>query len=149
MLRQMLYFAWTATVSSALLTFGNKFVLALISLRTGWREAVNSLLRPTLLRTNSLRFRVWMFFCLTVAYPISVNRSGRAVWGMNCLRPLKRWYHGFESIRDVNIFVHLFCFCVVCRYRIFVWDWSPFQGVMLTIYKNKKLHQLHTPNSGL
>jgi hypothetical protein len=45
--------------------------------------------------------------------------GGRAVPGMNCLRTLERWDHGFEShSRHACLCVRLFCVCVVlCERR--------------------------------
>jgi hypothetical protein len=42
------------------------------------------------------------------------GHSGRAVWGMNCLCPLERWDHGFESHSSygcLSVFI-------LCLYRL-------------------------------
>jgi hypothetical protein len=44
----------------------------------------------------------------------TADHSGRAVWGMNCLRSLERWDRGFESYsRHGCLYGHLFCVCIV------------------------------------
>jgi hypothetical protein len=40
------------------------------------------------------------------------DHSGRAVWGMKCLRPLEHWGRGFEShSRHGCLFVFILCLC--------------------------------------
>jgi hypothetical protein len=37
------------------------------------------------------------FLCLPDFITLLADHSGRTVWDMNCLRPLKHWDRGFES----------------------------------------------------
>jgi hypothetical protein len=41
------------------------------------------------------------------------DHNGRAVEGMNRLRPLERWGRGFEFHSRYDVIVSLFCICVV------------------------------------
>jgi hypothetical protein len=41
------------------------------------------------------------------------DQSGGAVYGMNCLRPLKNWYRGFECHLKHDVCVRLFSVCAV------------------------------------
>jgi hypothetical protein len=80
-----------------------------------------------------------------------VNHSGRAVSGMNRLRPLEHWDRGFEShSRHGCVYcVRLFCVCVVlCVGRGLVTGWSPVQGVLLTVHRIKKLKCGQGPTKG-
>jgi hypothetical protein len=55
--------------------------------------------------------RHWVAYCL----PSRANHSGRAVRGVTCL-PLKRGVVALFPIRGMDVFVPLFCVCVVlCR----------------------------------
>jgi hypothetical protein len=58
---------------------------------------------------------------------------------VNRLRPLERWDREFNS-RGMDVCVRLFCVCaVLCVGRGLVTSWSPFQGVLPTVYRIKKL----------
>jgi hypothetical protein len=48
---------------------------------------------------------------------LSADHSGRAVWGMNCLRPLEHWDRGFEShSRHGCLCAFILCSCCpLCR----------------------------------
>jgi hypothetical protein len=39
------------------------------------------------------------------------DHTGRAVKGMNCLRPLGLWDYGSNSTLDMDVYVRLFCVC--------------------------------------
>jgi hypothetical protein len=42
----------------------------------------------------------------------SADHSGRAFWGMNCLRSLERWDRGFESrLRHRSLCAFILCLC--------------------------------------
>jgi hypothetical protein len=61
---------------------------------------------------------------------------------MNCLRSLEHWDRGFEShsMHGCLYFLRLFCVCVfLCVGRGHSTDWSPFRGVLTTVYGIKKL----------
>jgi hypothetical protein len=82
----------------------------------------------------------------------TADHSGRAVWGMNCLRSFERWDLGFESRsrHGCLYYVQLFCVCVVlCVSRGLATGWFPVQGVLPTVYKIKKLKKRPRPNKGL
>jgi hypothetical protein len=42
---------------------------------------------------------------------VCADHSGRAVYGMKCLRPLEHWHRGFES-HSRHGCLRLFCVCV-------------------------------------
>jgi hypothetical protein len=78
----------------------------------------------------------------------NADHSGRAVYGMYCLRSLERWDRGFESHSSYGCLycVRLFCICVVlCVASGPVTGWSLVQGVLLTVYRISFLpHCSHT-----
>jgi hypothetical protein len=51
------------------------------------------------------------------------DHSGRTVWGINCLRSLEHWDHGFESHSRYGC-LRLFCVCVSSGLAT---DWSTVQ----------------------
>jgi hypothetical protein len=52
--------------------------------------------------------------------------------------------------KGVDVFVRLFCVCVVlCVGSGLVTSWSPVQGVLSSLYKNKKLKSGQGPTKGL
>jgi hypothetical protein len=76
--------------------------------------------------------------------------EGRAVWGMNSLRPLKNWGHEFESHWRHRCLCALFCVYVVLRTDSgLATGWSPVQGVLPTIYSIKKLKSGQSPTWAL
>jgi hypothetical protein len=84
------------------------------------------------------------FVCMHVC----TDYSGRAVWGMNCLRLLGSWDRGFEfQSRHGCLCVRLFCVCVaLCVGSGLATDWSP---VPQTVYRIKKLQKRPRPNKRL
>jgi hypothetical protein len=66
---------------------------------------------------------------------VTADYSVRAVWGMNCFRTLQRWDRGFEYHSRYGCLC-LFCVCIGSGLAT---GWSPIQGVLPTVYKNKKL----------
>jgi hypothetical protein len=66
----------------------------------------------------------------------ATDHTGRAVYGMNCLRSLGRCHPEFEShSRHGYLRVRLFCVCVVlCVGSGLATGWSPIQGVQPTVY---------------
>jgi hypothetical protein len=79
---------------------------------------------------------------------IIADPSGRAVWGINCLRPLQRWDRGFESHFSYGcLCVRLFCVYVfLCVGSGLATVWSPVQEVLPTVYRIKKLKKRRKPN---
>jgi hypothetical protein len=68
---------------------------------------------------------------------------------MNCLHLLKHWDCGFQSHSQHGCLycVHLFCLC--CSVCIGLGTgWSPFQGVLPTVYRIKKLKSGQRPTKG-
>jgi hypothetical protein len=66
------------------------------------------------------------------------DQSGRAVWGMNRLRPLEHWDRGFGSHSGHGCLycVCLFCVCVVlCVSSGLATGWSLFHGILPTVYR--------------
>jgi hypothetical protein len=65
------------------------------------------------------------------------DHGGRAVWGMNCLRPLERWDRGFESYsRHECLCVRLFCAYVVLYVgNGITTGWAHVQGVLPNVCK--------------
>jgi hypothetical protein len=64
------------------------------------------------------------------------DHSGRrAVWGMNCLRPLKHWECGFEShLRHGCMCAFFLCLCCpVCAGNWLATSWFLIQGVLQTV----------------
>jgi hypothetical protein len=68
------------------------------------------------------------------------DRSGRTVWGMNCLRPLKHWGRRFEShLRHGCVCMFILC-CGLAT------SWSPVEEVLPTVHRIKKLKKGPRPN---
>jgi hypothetical protein len=44
---------------------------------------------------------------------VTADHSSRAVWGMNCFRPLEHWSRGFEAHRGMDVCLRLVCACIV------------------------------------
>jgi hypothetical protein len=68
---------------------------------------------------------------------------------MNCLPSLERLYLGSESHsrHSCLYYVRLFCVCVLlCVGRCLATGLSPFQGVLPTVYKIKKLKAANPTN---
>jgi hypothetical protein len=66
---------------------------------------------------GSKRGNYFVFFDQYIS--VVAEHSGRAVWGMNCLRSLERWDRGFDSHsshRCLCAFILCLC-CSVCRQR--------------------------------
>jgi hypothetical protein len=60
-------------------------------------------------------FLFFVFICLRIIW--QADHSGRAFWGMNCLRSLEHWDRGFEShLRHEYLCAFDLCLCCsVCR----------------------------------
>jgi hypothetical protein len=62
-------------------------------------------------------------------WSFTADHSGRAVWGINSLRPLERWGCGFEShsrnggLYELNLFVLFYVYG-----RVLAMGWSPVAG---------------------
>jgi hypothetical protein len=64
---------------------------------------------------------------------MSDDHSGRAVWGINCLRSLEHWDRGIES-HSRYVYVCLYSVCVVLRVGSgLTTGWSPVQGVLPSV----------------
>jgi hypothetical protein len=86
---------------------------------------------PSQKRTPSL------FYSVTT---IRADHSGRAVWGMNCLRSLERRDRRFESQpRHRCLCAFILCFCSVCKQRPCYALIPPVPGVLPIVYRIKKL----------
>jgi hypothetical protein len=67
------------------------------------------------------------------------DHSGRAVWGMNCLLSLKRRDRGFEShSRHGYLCVYICVYVVLCIGRDLATGWSLVQGVVPSVWVEKK-----------
>jgi hypothetical protein len=89
---------------------------------------------PCILMTRQQHIHVLSFLCVYFQTNLlTADHSGRAVYGMKCLRPLEHWDRKFES--------HSRCRCL-STFILFVWccvgsslasGWSPVQGVLPTV----------------
>jgi hypothetical protein len=77
---------------------------------------------------------------------MGADHSGRAVYGMNRLRSLGLWDRGFES-QGMDVCVYsVFLFCVGSGLAT---GRSSVRGVLLTVYRVKKLKKRPRSNKGL
>jgi hypothetical protein len=90
------------------------------------------------------------FVCkCTYLLNIDTDQIGRAVKGINCLRPLEHWDRGFESHWRYGCMC-AFCGCVVlCVGSGLATGWSPVQGFIPTAYRINKLKKPPRFNRGL
>jgi hypothetical protein len=76
-------------------------------------------------------------FCTLLV--LTADHGGRAVWSMNCLRPLEHWGPGFES-HSRHGYLCAFILCaVLCVGSGLATGWSPAQGILPTVYRIKKV----------
>jgi hypothetical protein len=131
-------------------TFGTVSISLCIKDVIARREPIRNFNNFTLklhkLRPDYLLMQTIYAFNIILHYLLTADHNGRAVWGMNSLRSLEHWDRGFESRSRHGC---LCVFIVLCVGRSLETGLSPVQGVLLTVYRIKKLWKRPRPNKGL
>jgi hypothetical protein len=101
---------------------------------------------PTRVKTKHLLSQEMYFMAMYIFelyQPLMADRSGRAVYGMNCLCSLERLNHGFElHSRHGCLCVRLFCVCVVlCLGSGLATGRSLIQGVLPSVKNDYKTEE--------
>jgi hypothetical protein len=91
-----------------------------------WNYSVLFSLVLVLLLLHRCQFIVVYLKMLIIAI---ADHSGRAVYGINCLRSLEHWDRGFEAHSSHG------CLCACSGLAM---GWSPVQGVLPAVYRVKK-----------
>jgi hypothetical protein len=89
----------------------------------------------------SVKLRIWKF------YPVFCKSSGhssRAVYGLSCLRSLRRWIVGSNPTQVLEVccvYVFILCCVVLCLRRGLATSWSLVQGVLPSVKMIMKLKE--------